>query len=150
MFQVLESAGWLLDPATAAHSADGMCHVEQRPDHGDARGFWHIETCEPGHGTPMGPRIWHAWFDGHAPDHLVGAFITALANTAPLQRGMFDRTAHHSVVQKPSPLTPEQVVAAHTTRLDTVRAQVRAARRRQEPNPAAPATTGIARPATRR
>ncbi|WP_411978248.1 DUF317 domain-containing protein [Streptomyces scopuliridis] len=150
-FQVLESAGWLLDSATAAHSADGMCHVEQRRDQDDARAYWHIETREPGHGTLMGPRIWHAWLDGRAPEHLVSAFITALADPAPLQRGMYDRTAHHSVVQTPSPLTPEQVVEAHTNRLDTVRAQTRAARRQQRPNPAtAPATTGVARPAARR
>lgn len=151
-FQFLESAGWLMAPATTAHSPDGMCHVEQRPVQEDARvSSWHIETREPGYGTPMGPRIWHAWFADRAPEHLVGAFITALANTAPLQRGMFDRTAHHSVVQKPSPLTPEQVVAAHTARLDTIRAQARAARRQQRPIPAtALATTGIARPATRR
>ncbi|WP_407549060.1 DUF317 domain-containing protein [Streptomyces sp. Pv4-95] len=133
-FQVLESAGWLLGAATAAHSADGMCHAERR-----ARGGWHIETGEPGHGSPMGPCIWHAWFDDQAPDHLVGAFITALADPAPLQRGMFDRTAHHSVVQQPSPLAPEQVVDAHTSRLDALRAQARAARRRPTATTKAPA-----------
>ncbi|MFC4612889.1 DUF317 domain-containing protein [Streptomyces maoxianensis] len=151
-FQVLESAGWQLDSANAAQSADGICHAEHRTDPDDARrSSWHIETREPGYGTPMGPRIWHAWFDDLAPDHLVSAFITALADPAPLQRAMFDRTAHYSVVQQPSPLTPEQVVAAHTTRLDTLRLQARAARRQQRLNPSTPpATTGIARPATRR
>ncbi|MFJ4918435.1 DUF317 domain-containing protein [Streptomyces sp. NPDC088725] len=151
-FEVLESAGWLLDKATAAHSADGMCHVEQRPARDDDRvSSWLIETRQPGYGTPRGPRIWHAWFDSSTPEHLVGAFITALANPAPLQRAMFDRTAHHSVVQKLSPLTPEQVVEAHTTRLATIRSQVRAARRQQRPKPAAaPAKTGIVPPAARR
>ncbi|MFD3910078.1 DUF317 domain-containing protein [Streptomyces sp. NPDC058603] len=54
-FQVLESAGWPLDSATAAHSADVMCHGEQRRDQDDARAYWHIETHEPGYGRPMGP-----------------------------------------------------------------------------------------------
>jgi hypothetical protein len=151
-FKVLESEGWQLDSATTAQSADGMCHVEHRIDPDDALGSsWHIETCEPGHGTPMGPRIWHAWIDDLAPAHLMSAFITALADPAPLQRAMYDRTAHYSTVQNRSPLTPEQVVAAHTTRLDSVRALARAARRQQRPQPAAtPAKAGAARPAVRR
>ncbi|WP_053924684.1 hypothetical protein [Streptomyces chattanoogensis] len=45
---------------------------------------------------------------------------------------MYDRTAHHSVVQRPSPLTPQQVVEAHTARLDADRAQARAACRQQQ------------------
>lgn len=137
-FQALKSAGWLLSDAGTAHSPDRMCHVERYPDQESLRGFWHVETCEPGHGTLLGPRIWHARFDGPVPDHLVGAFITGLADPAPLQRGMFDRTAHHSVVQEPSPHTPEQVVAAHANRLDAIRAQVRAARRQQPPAPPQP------------
>ncbi|MER7653719.1 MULTISPECIES: hypothetical protein [Streptomyces] len=76
----------------------------------------------------------------------MGAFITGLADPAPLQRGMFDRTAHHSVVQEPSSRTPEQVVAAHANRLDAIRAQVRAARRQQPPRPAAaPPRAGVPR-----
>ncbi|MER0445799.1 DUF317 domain-containing protein [Streptomyces sp. Edi4] len=149
-FQVLESAGWARKTATAAHSADGMCHVERRPDPDDAQGFWHVETCEPGHGTPMGPRIWHAWFDGNTPEHLVTAFVTALADPAPLQRAMFDRTAHHSVVQQPSPHTPQQTVDAHATRIDALRAQSRAARRQRTKPATTPAPTATAQPAARR
>ncbi|MFJ8794573.1 DUF317 domain-containing protein [Streptomyces sp. NPDC102462] len=148
-FQALETAGWQVDNAATAHSADAMCHVERRPD--QARGFWHIETCRPGHGTLMGPRIWHAWFDPRTPAHLVSAFMTGLADPAPLTRGMFDRTAHYSVVQKPSPLTPEQVVKAHTIRLDAIRAQARTARRQHSPQPnTPPEAPGTARPAARR
>ncbi|WP_308295305.1 hypothetical protein [Streptomyces sp. PSAA01] len=82
----------------------------------------------------------------------MNAFSTALAHDAPLRRALFDRTAHHSAVQKPSPLTPERVVEAHTARLDTVRAQARAARRQQQPNPttATPVRAGTPRPAARR
>ncbi|MEU6964256.1 DUF317 domain-containing protein [Streptomyces chrestomyceticus] len=150
--QALESAGWLLSDATTAHSPDRMCHVERCPDQEDLRGFWHVETCEPGHGTLLGPRIWHARFDGQVPDHLVAAFITGLADPAPLQRGMFDRTAHHSVVQEPSPHTPEQVVAAHANRLNAIRVQARATRRQQpaRPTTASPMTGAATRPAARR
>ncbi|MEU1629229.1 DUF317 domain-containing protein [Streptomyces sp. NPDC020096] len=146
-FQVLESAGWQLETRHAARSPDGMCHVELRLRH-DLHGepaHWHVETCEPGYGTPIGPRIWHAWFDSRTPTHLVNAFVTALADPAPLQRGMYDRTAHHSVVQRPSPLAPQQVVEAHTARLDALRAQARAARRQQPKTAVAPAKTGTTR-----
>ncbi|WP_308409639.1 DUF317 domain-containing protein [Streptomyces sp. A3M-1-3] len=129
-----------------------MCHIRQRHDGGRRDAWhWHVETCEPGYGTPMDPRIWHTWIDGHAPAHLMNAFVTALAHDAPLQRGMFDRTAHHSVVQQPSPLTPQQVVEAHTARLDAVRSQARAAPRPQQPKlTSAPAKTGTSRPTARR
>ncbi|KUN00041.1 hypothetical protein AQI95_35970 [Streptomyces yokosukanensis] len=152
LFQKLRSANWQTDAQNTAHSPDGMCHIERRPARNDngAR-FWAVETCEPGHSTPRGRRLWHAVFDSRTPIHLVNAFVTALADPAPLQRGMYDRTAHHSVVQQPSPLTPEQVVAAHTARLDAVRAQTRTAARRRQPKPAtAPAHAGAARPAAHR
>src|SRR5690606_41024650 len=64
-------------------------------------------------------------------DRLVGAFLGALADQSPLQRGMFDRTAHYSAVQEPSPLRPQQGVDAHTARVKTLRAQARAVRRQQ-------------------
>ncbi|MER5215359.1 DUF317 domain-containing protein [Streptomyces sp. NPDC002838] len=147
-WQAVISAGWLLGPPGKAHSPDAMCHIELRLlDHHDTWS-WHIETREEGHGHPVGPRIWHAWFDSRTPSHLVTAFVTALTDTGPLQRGMYDHTAHYSAVQEPSPLTPQQVVAAHTTRLDTLRARARAARRRQQPAtttaPAPPPTTATA------
>ncbi|MEU3299707.1 DUF317 domain-containing protein [Streptomyces sp. NPDC006678] len=151
-FNVLEAAGWTIDAEKAAVSPDGMCRIRQRHDSsGRDAWLWHVETCEPGYGTPMGPRIWHAWIDGQAPAHLVSAFITALAHDAPLQRGMFDRTAHHSVVQQPSPFTPRQVVEAHTARLNAVRAQARAARRTPQPKPRrATVKTGASRSTARR
>ncbi|MCC2275582.1 DUF317 domain-containing protein [Streptomyces sp. ET3-23] len=145
LFQVLESAGWRQDTQHMADSPDGMCHVELRRDGEDALAGWHVETCEPGYGTPIGPRIWHAWFDSRTPAHLVDAFVTALADPAPLQRGMYERTAHHSVVQQPSLLTPQQVVEAHTARLDALRAQARAVRRQQPKAAAAPAKAGTTR-----
>lgn len=110
-----------------------------------------MEVNEPGHGILRGRRLWHAAFDSRTPVHLVDAFVTSLADPAPLQRGMYERTAHHSVVQEPSALTPQQVVAAHTSRLDMIRAQARAARPQQPPTTAqAPATSPATRPTARR
>lgn len=54
-------------------------------------------------------------------------------------------------VQRPSPLAPQQVVEAHTARLDAVRAQARAPAPQQQPKPAtATAKAGSAPPSTRR
>jgi hypothetical protein len=113
--------------------------VERRSEKGDGtvpwrepgRASWHIEVRDHPEPSAAGPRIWHAWFDGHTPTHLVNAFVTALADSAPLQRGMYDRTAH-GVVQKPSPLTPKQVVEAHAARLAGIRRRARVARRQPE------------------
>ncbi|MFP8959222.1 DUF317 domain-containing protein [Streptomyces nanhaiensis] len=149
-WRVLSSAGWLLDAPDAAHSPDALCHIELRHvDHHDTPS-WHIETRRHDHGTPAGPRIWHAWFDGRTPSHLMTAFTAALADTAPLQRGMYDRIAHHSAVQRPSPLTSQQVVEAHTARLDTIRRQNRATRRPRPRAAAAPPKADTARPTARR
>ncbi|MEU9246961.1 DUF317 domain-containing protein [Streptomyces sp. NPDC048385] len=142
-WHVLSAAGWPPDAQGKAHSPDTLCHVE-RPINSLGTASWLIETREQGYDHHAGPRIWHAWFDDRTPSRLVTAFVTALADTAPLQRGMYDRTAHYSAVQEPSPLTPQQVVDAHTTRLDALRFQARAARRRQRPattQPQAPPPT---------
>lgn len=150
-FQVLEMAGWVRDSPDMAHSADDRCYLRRLPAQDDARlASWRIEACKPGHGSPMGPRIWHAYFSDTTPEHLVGAFITALADPAPLQRGMYEGLGHHSAVQRPSSLTPEQVVVAHTRRLDAIRVQARAARRQQGTTlTTAPAKAGVARSAAR-
>ncbi|MCZ4103068.1 DUF317 domain-containing protein [Streptomyces sp. SID13666] len=156
---VLEGAGWIIDGRGVAYSDPSGCRVERRAENGTGtvpwrepeRVSWQIEVRGDDELTARGPRLWHAWFDGHAPEHLVTAFVTALIDPAPLQRAMFDRTAHYSAVQQPSPLTPQQVVDAHTTRINTIRAQTRAARRQKQPTPAtAPATPATARPASHR
>ncbi|MFJ9900703.1 DUF317 domain-containing protein [Streptomyces sp. NPDC091280] len=134
LFRTLRSANWPTDPENTAHSPDGMCHVEHRFNDGHLTRFWTVDVYAPGQDTPWGRRLWHASFTGSTPLHLVNAFVAALADPAPLQRGMFDRTANHSAVRQPSQLTPQQVVAAHTGRLDAIRAQARAARR-QHPGP---------------
>ncbi|MFJ9707315.1 DUF317 domain-containing protein [Streptomyces sp. NPDC101234] len=47
------------------------------------------------------PRLWEARFAARIPRPLVNAFVTALADPSPLQRGIHDRTAHYSAVQEP-------------------------------------------------
>ncbi|MGX4693724.1 DUF317 domain-containing protein [Streptomyces sp. JNUCC 63] len=131
--QVLHAANWGTDEENTARSPDGMCHVERRP--GREATHWNVETCEPGHDTSKGRRIWHTCFDSRTPTRLVEAFVTALADPAPLQRGMFDRTAH-GAVQEPSPLSPQHVVDAHIERVHALRARARAARRHPQPETA--------------
>ncbi|MFC9228422.1 DUF317 domain-containing protein [Streptomyces decoyicus] len=132
----LESSGWEVDAQNAATSPDALCHVQLRSHLGLGLGdapYWHVEVAEQLPGR-LGARIWHASFHGHVPAHLVTAFVTALADSTPLQRGMFERTAHHSAVQEPGrPLTREQLLDAHTTRLEALRSHARAARRRPQP-----------------
>lgn len=150
-WQPVTSAGWHRDSDGTARSPDSMCHIELRPlSEFRDRPSWHVETREPGHGEFSGPRIWHAYFDEHTPAHLVGSFLTALADRGPLQRGMYDRTGHYSAVQEPSPLRPQQVVDAHATRLKSLRAQARSARRQQTKPATTPANVGTAQPAARR
>ncbi|MFF5438873.1 DUF317 domain-containing protein [Streptomyces achromogenes] len=145
---VLDAAGWLIDARGAASSPDATCLIEQhadRPD--DPRTAWHVEVSDPD--RPRS-RIWHAHFDAGTPDHLVTAFVTALSDSAPLQRGMYDRTAHHTVTQQRSTLTPQQIIEAHTTRLNALRAQARAARRHSTTAAAVPAPPAATPPAARR
>ncbi|MCZ4103540.1 DUF317 domain-containing protein, partial [Streptomyces sp. H39-C1] len=99
---VLEGAGWLIDGRGSAASDPPGCTVERRPESGRGtvpwrepeRVSWHIEVHDQPEVFVNGPRLWHAWFDGHTPEHLVTACVAALADPAPLQRGMFDRTGH--------------------------------------------------------
>ncbi|CAM5655770.1 DUF317 domain-containing protein [Streptomyces purpurascens] len=149
-WQQVTSAGWHHEP-DGARSPDSMCHIELRPlSEFHDRSSWHIETREPGHGEFSGPRIWHAYLDEHTPAHLVSAFLTALTDRSPLQRGMFERTGHYSAVQEPSPLRPQQVVDAHATRIKHLRAQARSARRQQTKPATIPAHASTAQPAARR
>ncbi|MET7737295.1 DUF317 domain-containing protein [Streptomyces sp. NPDC005402] len=150
-WQPVTSAGWHRDSEGTAHSPDSMCHIELRPLSEFSRGpSWHVETREPGHGQFPGPRIWHAYFDERTPVHLVGLFLTALVDRSPLQRGMYDRTGHYSAAQEPSPLRPQQVVDAHTARIESLRARARSARRQQTKPATAPAKAHTAQPAARR
>lgn len=150
-WEPVTSAGWHRGSDGTAHSADSMCHIELRPLSEFSRGpSWHVETREPGHGQFPGPRIWHAYFDERTPAHLVGSFLTALVDRSPLQRGMYDRTGHYSVVQEPSPMRPQQVVDAHTARIESLRARARSARRQQTKPAPTPAKAHTAQPAARR
>ncbi|MFJ4972480.1 DUF317 domain-containing protein [Streptomyces sp. NPDC088755] len=145
------SAGWERDSESTARSPDSMCRIVQRQlSQFEDRPSWHIETSEPGHGEFSGPRIWHAYFDGLAPTHLVSSFLTALVDPSPLQRGMYERTGHHSAVQMPSALRPQEVIDAHAERVNSLRARSRSARQQQANTTAPPTKTNSTRPAVRR
>ncbi len=145
-----DAAGWLIDTRGAAGSLDAACRVERYPGgNTEAAVSWHVQAHEPERDF-RGPRLWHAWFDAQTPIHLVEAFVTALTDPAPLQRGKFDRTAH-AAVQEPSTLSPQQVVDAHTERIRALRARACAVRRRPQPAtakapvPSSPLPTSIRR-----
>ncbi|MGW1601257.1 DUF317 domain-containing protein [Streptomyces eurythermus] len=145
---VLDAAGWRIDARGAASSPDANCRIEQHADRpGGSQPAWHVEVCDPD--RPRS-RLWHAHFDTSTPVHLVNAFVTALADTTPLQRGMYDRTALPDVSRQRSTVTAKQIIEAHKTRLDTLRALARAVRRPSTPAAAVPAPSAAARPAPRR
>ncbi|MGN9821570.1 DUF317 domain-containing protein [Streptomyces sp. SD11] len=130
----VEAAGWLRDAHGAARSADGMCHIEQhRRSESRDTPDWSVYVREPSVNGYPGPLLWHARFRYNTPAHLVDAFLTALTDTAPLQRGKFDQTAHRSALQTASLLSPAQVVTAHTKRITTIAAQTRTTRHPHQP-----------------
>ncbi|MBT2409342.1 DUF317 domain-containing protein [Streptomyces sp. ISL-12] len=148
-WQTVEAAGWVRAEDGTARSSDGMCVIQHRaPSEFRDAPEWSIDTYESGDAAYPGPLIWHARFHADTPVHLVNAFVAALTDTSPLQRGMLDRTGHYSAVQEPSRLSPEQVVAAHTKRVKAIKAQDRVARHRQRLTtaPAAAHRTGTAPP----
>jgi hypothetical protein len=142
-WQTVDAAGWARDEdSPTARSDDGLCVVEHRPlsefhDEPD----WFIEATAPGYGAGPGRPIWQARLHANTPAHLVNAFLTALTDTAPLQRGKFDDLGHYTAVQVRSPLSPEQVVTAHTDRIKAITAQAArlVRRRKQASTPEAPA-----------
>ncbi|MFJ7997479.1 DUF317 domain-containing protein [Streptomyces sp. NPDC096310] len=141
--QILASAGWLLDDRGVSRSPDGMCRVEPYSADRKEPPEWRIVAHEHGYGQPDGRDIWTGWFYRRTPVHLVNVFVTALVDTAPLQRAG-GCTASYGATQERSALTPRQVVDAHTTRLDTLRARARDAQRRRPATtkaPAAPTST---------
>ncbi len=128
-----------------------MCYIERRPaSEFGHQPYWHVEARELGHRQFPGSRIWHAYFDEHTPAYLVGSFLSALVDPRPLQRGMSDCAGHYSAVQEPSPHSPQQIVDAHTQRLQSLRARSRAARRQQTTPATPPAQGGPGQPAPRR
>ncbi|MFG2924213.1 DUF317 domain-containing protein [Streptomyces sp. NPDC048305] len=147
----VDRAGWHRDEAGAAHSPDAMCHIERRTLSGfHDRPSWHIQTRDARDVQFPKPLIWHAYFDEHTPARIVGAFFTALTDQAPVQRGLFDQTAHHRAVQERSHLHPQQVVDAYTARMKANRAQARIARRQQTAPAPRPASACATQQAARR
>ncbi|MCX4529227.1 hypothetical protein OG982_26635 [Streptomyces sp. NBC_01551] len=68
------------------------------------------------------------WISGPVPEHLMAGLAEQLVSAVPVLRGMYDLD-HYSARQNPSPLTPQQAVEAHFTRIDAARAQARSQRR---------------------
>ncbi|MET9294379.1 DUF317 domain-containing protein [Streptomyces sp. NPDC003077] len=133
VWAVLAERGWTCteqaDGSELAVSPDELAHLthgKRFPD--DPYPPWRIKVIEAP--WARGP-FWEAQLHHTTPAHLLSALGAALASPEPVQRGMHDRTAY-SAHRNESPLTPEQVVEAHTRRLDAARARARAARRAQK------------------
>ncbi|MEU6814079.1 DUF317 domain-containing protein [Streptomyces sp. NPDC046860] len=137
---VLDAAGWLIDGRGIAYSDPPVCRVERKSENGvgtvpwrdQVRVAWHIDVRDRPAAGGLSTHLWHAFFQGRTPEHLVTAFMTALTNPAPLQRGAFDHTAIHNVTHRPSSLAPRQRADAHITRIKALRA------RNKPPTPPAP------------
>ncbi|MEU3599316.1 DUF317 domain-containing protein [Streptomyces sp. NPDC006798] len=139
VWNLLADVGWSHTPhkdGAAARSPDGMVVVEdmQITEGYEARA-WRIHVRPR---PDQGPVIWSAWIAHEPPAHLVTGLVAALTDPAPLRRNWGQIGAHYSARRTESRVTPEAHVEAHRTRIDTVRAQVRAARRTNSPESSTP------------
>ncbi|MFF8958618.1 DUF317 domain-containing protein [Streptomyces sp. NPDC014894] len=129
VWDVLTTAGWThtrLPDGDEARSPGGTVHIEKRPICAeiDKTPVWRIEVRPD---PKYGPPVWTAWLSQTPPAHLVHGLVSALTDTAPLQR--HGHEGHYSARRTKSSVTPQAYARAHRDRIDTVRAQVRAARR---------------------
>ncbi|MFE1407822.1 DUF317 domain-containing protein [Streptomyces sp. NPDC058770] len=144
IWPTLASAGWTYQHdeqgnETASHP-DGTLRLRRWAVEPDEGFFWTAEAILPdGDG-----QLWRASLDDRTPPHLIAAFTNALANDEPVQRGMHDVPHTHLVMQEARGPQGEQLAAAHETRLKSVRAAARKARRL-----AAPQTQPAVAPPTR-
>ncbi|MFI1885966.1 DUF317 domain-containing protein [Streptomyces jumonjinensis] len=139
VWDLLADAGWPHTPhqaSSVARSPDGMVSVEhlQITEGHEARA-WRIEVRPR---PDQGPVIWSAWIAYEPPAHLITGLVAALTDPAPLQRNWGQTEAHYSARRTESRVAPEAHVDAHRTRIDTVRAQIRAARRSNSSASSAP------------
>lgn len=131
VWDVLNAAGWTrtrLPDGDEARSPDGMVHIEKRPicAEVDETPRWRIEVRpDPDYGLP----VWTAWIAHCPPPHLIHGLVGALIDPAPLQRNWQQSEGHYSARRTESSVTPTAFVQAHRDRIETVRTQVRAARR---------------------
>ncbi|WP_327386812.1 DUF317 domain-containing protein [Streptomyces sp. NBC_01207] len=147
----MQKAGWSVelrpDGTGEALSPDPRLPIraELRPIFNDSPDHlaWRIEA-QPEH---SGPPIWKIWISGPVPDHLMAGLAEQLVSTAPVLRGMHDLD-HYAARQENSPLTPEQAVEAHFSRIDSARARTQRRTRltTRLPAPAAaPASPALSR-----
>ncbi|MFI6289324.1 DUF317 domain-containing protein [Streptomyces sp. NPDC051018] len=128
---VLADAGWthtLRTTGGEALSPDGTVRIEHRPicSEVDEALAWTIEVRPaPDHG----PTIWTAWIAHSPPLHMIHGLVTALIDPNPLQRNWQEHDGHYSALRTESSVSPQAYVQAHRDRIDTIHAQVRAARR---------------------
>ncbi|WP_129287495.1 DUF317 domain-containing protein [Streptomyces sp. GZWMJZ-114] len=120
LLDVLGSRGWHIGTGFA-RSPDNRCLID-RPSY---LAGWRIDVLRHPLLDRPGAPVWTGTIPDAAPPHLAAAFVTALADPAPLLRGMYDRTHLPESRRQRSPVTSEQFVTAHTDRLRALRAAAR-------------------------
>ncbi|MCX5274948.1 DUF317 domain-containing protein [Streptomyces virginiae] len=127
----MQKAGWAVerqpDGTGQARSPAPELPIsaELRPIFNDSSDHMAWRIVQPDH---IGAPIWKMWISGPVPEHLMAGLAEQLVSASPVLRGMYDLD-HYSARQNPSPLTPQQAVEAHFTRIDATRAQARSQRR---------------------
>lgn len=149
----MQKAGWAVErqpdgTGQALSPAPELpVRVELRPIFNDSSDHFAWRITQPDH---IGMPVWKMWISGPVPDHLMTGLAEQLVSDAPVLRGMYDLD-HYSARQEPSPLTPQQAVEAHFTRIDAAQARARSQRRtRLTTRLPAPAAAPAAAPASSR
>ncbi|MEU9939093.1 DUF317 domain-containing protein [Streptomyces lavendulae] len=127
----MQKAGWAVDRnpdgtgQALSPSPELPIRAELRPIFNDTSDHLAWRIIQPDH---IGMPVWKMWISGPVPDHLMAGLTEQLVSAAPVLRGMHDRD-HYSARQNPSPLTPQQAVEAHFTRIDAAQSRARTQRR---------------------
>ncbi|WP_240660023.1 DUF317 domain-containing protein [Streptomyces sp. WAC 01529] len=128
----LTAAGWSYERDEhgneMARHPDGILSLERWAVEPGETFHWRAQAAVPGGGGGL-RRIWHAYLDEQMPPHPIAAFTTALADTEPVQRAMYDVPHSHLVTQEQRGPQGEQLAETHRVRLKAMRAAGRKARR---------------------
>ncbi|MFD9224865.1 DUF317 domain-containing protein [Streptomyces sp. NPDC060064] len=146
IWPTLQAVGWSYERDERgnqrARHPDGVSTMERSATLDSGWFSWTAEVALP---TGLGGhrRLWHAYFDGRTPRHLLSGFAAALVDPAPVSRGHYDVPHSHLVTQVERGARGEQLAAAHEARLKASESAARKARRSAPPT-ARPVTAALA------
>ncbi|KUF16855.1 hypothetical protein AT728_23390 [Streptomyces silvensis] len=132
IWPLLTGAGWTHEHDERgdeiARHPDGILCLRQWHTGTHGRYFWTVETPLPGYRN-----VWNATLDDVIPQHLLAAFVSALALDEPVQRAMYDVPHTHLVRHEQRGPQGAELAAARKARLATARSLARKARRKAAP-----------------